>query len=154
MSHVLSRSKAETIALFAIYDVLTYASLGEAADIESIVSGLCSIDLANEEHPRYEEIAYEDCDFFVKEMTIAAVKHYAEIVPILESHMVKWTFERLNRLEQALLLLAYCHFFHHGEETDKAVVINVAVKLAKKYLDASDYRFVNGILDKVLCKDA
>jgi transcription termination factor NusB len=33
------------------------------------------------------------------------------------------------------------------------VVIDVAVKLAKTYLDAKDYKFVNAILDKVLTRD-
>jgi len=149
MAHVLSRSKAETIALFAIYDVLTYVALDEFVDVESIISGLCSVKIS-EDFVEYNNISYQDCDFFVKEMTIAAIKHYAEIVPIYNAHMVKWTFDRLNRLEQALLILAYCHFFYHNEKTDKAIVINVAVNAAKKYLDANDYRFVNGILDKVL----
>ena len=67
--------------------------------------------------------------------------------------MNKWTFERLNRVEQALLLLSYSHYFYVEPAVDKGVVIDVAVKLAKTYLDASDYKFVNAILDKVLTRD-
>ena len=78
------------------------------------------------------------------------VKHYQEIIPIFEKNMRKWTFDRLNLLEQALLLLAYCQSYYSVEKTDKAIIINVSVELAKKYLSDNDYKFVNAILDKVL----
>ena len=64
--------------------------------------------------------------------------------------MDKWKFDRLNRLNQAILLLSLAHYYGVGE-VEKAVVINVAVSLAKKYLDDNDYKFVNAILDNVLC---
>jgi transcription termination factor NusB len=47
--------------------------------------------------------------------------------------------------------MSYIHYFHI-EEVDKGVVIDIAVRLAKVYLDAKDYRFVNAVLDKVLVK--
>ena len=40
--------------------------------------------------------------------------------------------------------------FYYVKDVDKKVVIDVAVKLAKKYLDSTDYKFVNAILDKTL----
>ena len=64
--------------------------------------------------------------------------------------METWTFKRLNRLNQAILLMSCAHFFE-VKDADKAVVINVAVTLAKRYLDDNDYKFVNAILDNVLC---
>ena len=33
---------------------------------------------------------------------------------------------------------------------EKSIIINVAVKLAHKYADEKDYKFVNALLDKVL----
>ena len=33
---------------------------------------------------------------------------------------------------------------------EKSALINVAVTLAKKYLDEKDYKFINAVLDKVL----
>jgi transcription termination factor NusB len=36
------------------------------------------------------------------------------------------------------------------KEVDKKVVIDNAVKLAKKFVDEKDYAFINAILDKVL----
>ena len=86
MEKTLSRNKAHEVALFAIYDVLTYSQAKLPAPIEDIVSGLT-------------EKSFADSDFFVKEMVLAMVKHYQEIIPIFEKNMRKWTFDRLNLLE-------------------------------------------------------
>ena len=133
-----SRNQLQKVALFAIYDALTYLDMKEAVPIEDIVS-------------RLTDQPYEKADYFVKAALIYSIKHFSEIVAIFNEHMNRWTFDRLNRVEQALLLLSYVHYFYIGE-VEKAVVINVAVTLAKTYLDPKDYRFVNGILDNVLLK--
>lgn len=133
----ISRTKAEEIALFSIYDLLIYNDMKMEADVADIVSSLSSK-------------PYEDCDLYVKRMVLAFLKHSAEIVPIYQEKMPKWKFSRLAFLEQALLFLAYCHFYYDEEKVSKAVVINFSVTLAKKYLGANDYKFVNAILDKIL----
>ena len=133
-----SRNQMQRIALFAIYDILTYLDMKEPVDVKAIVSGLTDVD-------------YENADYFVKAAAVYTVKYMNDIIPLFNSHMKKWTFDRLNRVEQAILLLAYIHYFHI-EEVDTGVVIDVAVRHAKIYLDAKDYRFVNAVLDKVLVK--
>jgi transcription antitermination protein NusB len=135
----ITRSKAQEQAVIAVYDVLTYLDMKEPVDVQGIVSGVSGE-------------TYEDSDFFVKAVVVSAIKHYGEIVALFNAHMDKWTFDRLNRLEQAILLAAYSEYNYLDEKIDKAVVINVAVDLAKKFLDANDYKFVNAILDKVLVK--
>ena len=133
-----SRNQLQKTALFAIYDALTYLDMKEAVPMEEIVESLT-------------EKSYPLADYFVKASLVYSIKHYEEIVKVFNEHMNRWTFDRLNRVEQALLLLSYVHYFHIGE-VDKAVVIDIAVTLAKAYLDQKDYRFVNAILDKVLVK--
>lgn len=137
---VITRGKAEEISLFAIYDLLVYGEMGLEADVPSILSGL-------------SELPYSECDVFCKRMVIAFLKHNQEIVPVFQEKMPKWKFSRLSKLEQAVLFLAYCHYYYDVEEVKKAVVINYSVSFAKKYLDANDYRFVNAILDKVLVRE-
>jgi transcription termination factor NusB len=63
--------------------------------------------------------------------------------------MVNWKFARLNRVAQAILLLAYIHH-HYVKDADKSVIIDVAVRLSKKFLHDDEYKFINAILDKVL----
>ncbi len=136
-----SRNQQQLIAMNALYDVLTYLDMGEEIDVESIVSGLC-------------DVPYEESPVYVKQIVLATIRHYSEEVSLLEKNMVKWTFSRLNRVEQAILLLSLSHYFYVDQTVDKGVVINVAVTLAKNYIDPKDYRFVNAILDKVLTRES
>ena len=134
-----SRNAMQKIALSAIYDALTYISMNEAVDVEHIVSSLCGK-------------PYEACDPFIKGAVIFAIKHHDEAIAAFNAKMNNWTFDRLNRVEQAILLLAYVHFYYLEENVDKGVVIDVAVRQAKTFLGDKDYKFVNAILDNVLQK--
>jgi N utilization substance protein B len=135
-----TRNQLQEKSLFALYAILTYADMKEEVAIEDLVSGI-------------SETSYAEADPYLKKIVIETLKHLDEIILVLNAHMNKWTFDRLNRVEQALLLLSYSHYFYVEPTVDKGVVIDVAVKLAKTYLDANDYKFVNAILDKVLTRD-
>ena len=137
----MNRKQAEEKTIFIIYDILLYTEMGRTVDVEEIVSSIC-------------ETEYEKADTFVKRMTISAIKHIQEIIPEYEKYMRGWTWNRIDHLEQALFLYCYCHFFYDTEETDKKIIINVAVEFAKNYLDSKTKGFVNAILDKVLVKNA
>lgn len=135
-----SRNSLQSAAMTAIYDELTYIGMNEPVDVEGIVSSLL-------------EEPFEECDFFVKAAAIYAIKFREEAIGKFNARMNRWTFDRLNRLEQAILLLAYVHFYAIEKDISKKVVISVAVRLAKTYLGKEDYKFVNGILDKTLVRE-
>jgi transcription termination factor NusB len=139
MNNETSRNQEQLMAMNAIYAFLTYLDMKEAVDVEAIVAGA-------------SDKTYAESPLFVKETTIAAIKNYATIVNAYNPKMNKWTFDRLNRVEQAILILAYCHFFYVDTKIDKPIVIDVAVRQAKGYLDDGDYKFVNAVLDKVLVR--
>lgn len=137
---VPSRNAMQKVALWAVYDALTYRDMGLDIDVQDIVSSLC-------------DLPYEECDYFVKAVLVMCLRHHDEAVAAFNAKMRGWTFDRRNRVEQAILLLAYSHFYYVDPEVDKGVVIDIAVKQAKAYLDEKDYRFVNAILDNVLKRD-
>lgn len=132
-----SRNQLQHVAVFAIYDFLTYRDMKNDINVEDIISGL-------------EDTPYEDCSHFVKAALIYSIKYFDEAVEKYNAKMIKWTFDRLNRVEQAILLLSYVHFHYIDSKVDKNIVINIGVNLAKTYLETKDYKFVNAILDKVL----
>ncbi|MFA6619958.1 MAG: transcription antitermination factor NusB [Bacilli bacterium] len=136
----ITRNQAQEKTLLALYAVLTYLDMKEEVDVESIVSGIY-------------EAPYAECPYFTKAVVIAVLKNLNSEIEAYNALMKKWTFDRLNRVEQALLLLSYSQYFYVEKEVEKAAVINVAVVLAKKYLEAADYKFVNAILDKVLTRE-
>jgi len=135
----LSRNKNQILAVFAIYGALTYIDMNEPVDVEGIISGLTGKD-------------YNEADYFLKATLVYTIKNINDEIKVFNDHMRKWKFDRLNRVEQAILLLAYTHFFYVDEKIDKRIVIDVAVRLAKTYLFDDDYKFVNAILDNVLVR--
>ena len=58
-----------------------------------------------------------------------------------------WAFDRLNKMEQAILLVATCELLE--SELDKSIVINEAVINAKQYCDEDSYKFINGVLTAI-----
>ena len=131
----LSRNQEHELIMTCIYDALIYADAGQEFSVEEIMTSVF-------------EVGYDEISFFCKEMVIKSLAHINEIKNIFQEKMPKWKFDRLNLVEQAILIMSYTH--KQTQEVDKSIVINVAVKLAKKFLEKDDYKFVNGILDKVL----
>jgi N utilization substance protein B len=85
---------------------------------------------------------------FVKELVLGTIEHRREsddrIAPLLEG----WTLERLPTIDRLLLQMAAFELQHHPE-TPRAVVINEAVELAKRFSTEDSGRFVNGVLSAV-----
>ncbi len=131
-----SRNSLHEKAMILIYDALTFQNMGQDYDIQQIM-----VDLL--------EMPYEEIDVFLKEVTIKALIHQQEIIDDLQKNMKKWKFSRLNRLAQAILLLSVAHS-RYVQDSEKSVIIDVAVKLSKRYLDDGDYKFINAILDVTL----
>ena len=122
-----------------IYDELNDFILGGGKtfrDARDLTSELC-------------EMPYDEVDPFIKSMISYSLQKYGEIVKAYEPFLRNWKWERLPLLTQAILLMSYAHFYF-VEKIEKKIVINVAVELAKKYIEPKQSKFINGILDGVL----
>ena len=62
-------------------------------------------------------------------------------------YLVKFTFDRLNLVEQAILLEATSEIKLHIN--DKPIVIDEAIILCKEYCDEESYKYINGVLDNI-----
>jgi transcription termination factor NusB len=131
-----SRNSLHEKAMVLIYDALTYQAMGSDYDIKQMMAD-------------YLEVPYDETDIFLKEVTIKALVNQQAMIEDLQKNMKKWKFSRLNRLMQAILLMSVAHF-RYVQDAEKNVIIDIAVKLSKKYLDDGDYKFVNAILDASL----
>lgn len=136
MNKPLTRNQTHEVAMTLIYNALTLAKIDLPVDLEQLMTD-------------YLEEPYANIDVYIKEVVIKAIKHQREIIDLVNPHLIKWTFERLNLLTQAIFLLAVAHY-QYVKDVDKNVVIDNAIKLAKKFVDPKDYAFINAILDKVL----
>ncbi len=73
--------------------------------------------------------------------------HKDEYIEEISAHLNKWTFDRLNLVEQAILLETVSEI--KQAINDKAVVIDEAVIMAKEYCDEEAYKYINGVLDHI-----
>lgn len=134
----ISRNKLHEKALIIIYQCLTLESLNKDYDIKQIISDNMEMD-------------FEDCDIYLKHAVVSALAHKNEAIEAYTPNLKKWRFERLSFLLRSLLFLSYAQYYYvKNVDMDKKVIINVAVNLAKTYLEKDDYKFVNAILENTL----
>ena len=135
----ISRNQEHFIIMTVIYDELADFTAGKDQpfrDVNEIIMEITDIPL--EKHSKYLQ------------NTIANVlNHYGEIVNAYIPHLKNWKWDRLPLLTQSVLLMSYAHFYY-VEKVDKRIVINIAVELAKKYIEEKQAKFINAILDEVL----
>lgn len=84
---------------------------------------------------------------FVNSSVDGIISHKKEIYELANKHLNKWTIDRLNKVDQAILSLGIYELIH--TETPSVVAINEAIELSKKYSDESVTKMINGVLDKV-----
>ena len=132
----ISRNKEHELIMVCIYDALTNISLGDEFSVEQIMENIF-------------QIPFNEIPLFSKQIVVKSLSHLDETIEKFQDKMPKWKFSRLNRLEQAILLMSYTNYLLEGKDS-KRVIIDVAVRLSKKYLDETDYKFVNAVLDNVL----
>jgi transcription antitermination factor NusB len=131
-----SRNKIQETAMQIMYGFLIKQQVNQVINFEETVSEVC-------------EKPYDQCDIFLKDLLIQSLKNEKEIVELISKYLRNWTFERLNTCVQAILIEAVANYKYCGNN-QKAVVIDIAVKLTKKYCEPEDYKFVNAILDNCL----
>lgn len=137
-----SRNQAHVIVMTAIYNELVDFKFGDnnfVRDAKELISSLCEQD-------------YEEVDPYIKDTVLISLAKYGEVVNAFMPYLRNWKWERLPVLTQAILLMSYVHFYYI-EKVDKKVVVNIAVDLAKKYVDDKQAKFINAILDSGVLDD-
>lgn len=133
---MLSRNQEQEKLMFIIYQMLFLSKMKQEFDIKDIMCDTL-------------ESEYEDIPVFIKEVSIRCALNFSEIYDMIIPHCSTWKIERINMVSIACIMLGITEYKYVGD-IDKAVIINVAVDLCKKYAGEKDYRFVNAVLDKIL----
>ena len=61
--------------------------------------------------------------------------------------MTDWDYDAIGRVEKAILRLGAYEIL--VAKTDRAIIINEAVELAKSLADEKSPQFINGVLDAI-----
>ena len=85
---------------------------------------------------------------FIVENTVNTLKDQNELEEVIKTHLTPtWDYDRLGYLEKAILLMSAEELVHGN--TDRAVIINEAVEIAKQYCDDDAPKLINGVLDQI-----
>ena len=75
------------------------------------------------------------------------IEHKKEIYDLANKYLNKWTMDRLNKVDHAILSLGIYELVY--TDTPSVVAINEAIELSKKYSDEAVTKMINGVLDKI-----
>ena len=95
----------------------------------------------------YEKITEEDRKFISNRVDTIAEK-IDEIDEAINKAAVKWTTDRMSKVDLTILRLAY-YEMKIDEDIPEKVAVDQAIELAKKYGTDDSPSFVNGVLAKL-----
>lgn len=84
---------------------------------------------------------------FVDSCVHGILEKKSTLSSLANKYLSSWTLDRLNKVDQAILLLGIYELKY--TETPSVVAINEAIELSKKYSDEAVTKMINGVLDKV-----
>jgi N utilization substance protein B len=85
---------------------------------------------------------------FAEELIHGAIENIAELDGHIRSLAHNWEFDRIARIDLAILRLAMFEMLHR-KDIPPVVSINEAIDLSKHFSTADSKRFINGILDRM-----
>ena len=85
---------------------------------------------------------------FAEELINGAIQNIETIDREIASHASNWTFERIAKVDLAILRLAIFELLYRTD-IPPIVTINEAIELSKIFSNLDSKRFINGILDKM-----
>lgn len=87
----------------------------------------------------------QDNLYYIDQVLAGFHENSNKIDEIITNNSRAWKFERIAKVDLAILRLALYEILYLDEIPEK-VTINEAVELAKKYSAEKSYQFVNGLL--------
>ena len=85
---------------------------------------------------------------FADDLFRVATDRVTEIDGLIERHAEHWRMERMAAVDRNLLRAAVAELLGYPE-TPRAVVINEALEIARKFSSPESVQFLNGVLDSV-----
>jgi N utilization substance protein B len=92
--------------------------------------------------------APEDVRGFAEDLFRVATDRGGEIDGLIESHAEHWRMDRMAAVDRNLLRAAVAELIGFPA-TPRAVVINEALEIARKFSSPESVQFINGVLDSV-----
>jgi len=103
------------------------------------------------EFPELIQLAnQQDVRTYALEILTKVSANRRQIDELLSESLIDWQIERLPRIDRDIMRIAIAEILYLG--LPEQVSVNEAVQLAKRYSGDEGYRFINGVLRRVVDK--
>lgn len=92
--------------------------------------------------------AQEDVRDFAEDLFRVASERGAEIDGLIERHAEHWRMDRMAAVDRNVMRSAVAELMAFPS-TPRAVVINEALEIARKFSSPESVQFINGVLDSI-----
>lgn len=85
---------------------------------------------------------------FARLLIAGTIEHIDEIDSLIKAHLDSWDFERINKVDLAVLRISvYPLLYQH--DIHPSIVIDEAIDIAKEFGSGDSFRFINAVLDNI-----
>jgi N utilization substance protein B len=119
----------------------------------AVVGLLYAYDLGNENISKYSDAILEEDKIrnkqreFSNRLFKGTIDNLLTIDSEVQKHLKGWDYSSIGKVEKAIMRLATFEIMIDG--TDKRIIINEAIELAKALADDKSPRFINAVLDAI-----
>jgi len=122
----------------------------------AVVGLLYAFDLGNENIANFSDEILEEGKIRNKQREFSnllftgTVENLEMLDKEIQEHLTDWDYDAIGKVEKAIMRLGAYEIL--VAKTDKAIIINEAVELAKTLADEKSPKFINGVLDALEVK--
>jgi N utilization substance protein B len=136
----MSRRKARILAFQALYSF----DVGKM-DSEQLVS------LSWVESKSLEKLS-ESSNLYTRLLIAGTLENLEEIDESISKNLTNWDFDRLNRVDLAILRIS-AYALLYQKDLHPSIVIDEAVQIAKEFGSDDSFKFINAVLDNIQKKE-
>ena len=119
----------------------------------AVVGLLYAFDLGNEGIAKFFDEILEEGKIrnkqrvFSKELFEGTLENIDMLDIEIKKHLKEWDYNNIGKVEKSIMRLGAYEIL--VAKTDRAIIINEAVELAKELADEKSPKFINGVLDAI-----
>ena len=132
----MARRKGRILAFQALYSW----DLGNV-DISNV------LDFAWVEKETLERMGDESLSF-TRLLVSGTIEHIEEIDSEIKSHLTNWDFDRLNKVDLAILRISVYPLLFQ-KDIHSSIIIDEAIDISKEFGSDDSFKFINAVLDSI-----
>ncbi len=132
----MARRKGRILAFQALYSW----DLGNV-DIDNV------LDFSWVEQETLDKMGEESLSFS-RLLVSGTIEHIDEIDSIIKKNLNNWDFDRLNKVDLAILRISIYPLLYQ-KDLHSSIVIDEAIDISKQFGSDDSFKFINAILDSV-----